>query len=207
MCLEVPVSTGTFLFNFNAMKILALLLLFCCSFANAQDCSTLIKCYGDKCYQQDTVRGYVAGHKTSIPKIWLSSSDTNFYLNIVFTDTISGENIKLTEPHDIRFMFCCDGKSTEGHKYMIEESYYCNYSGCVVHKIPLSRFGNTAKLYSLFSQSILDGIDLYELDRRQAFRDGDMMSDGVFDFVCTSRLKPAEWMKLKEVLGCMMTAK
>lgn len=183
------------------MRILTLLLY--CSFANAQDCSTLIKCYGNKCYQQDTVRGYDVGQKASIPKMWLSSSDTNYYLNIVFTDTVSGENIKLIEPHDIRFMFCCDEKSPKGHKYLIEESYYCNYSGCVMHKIPLRKYERTAVLYSLLLQSELAYIELFELNRKYAYRDGDTESDGLYESASECRISEAERLKLKSAFGCM----
>gem|GEM_PF-5457823 len=171
--------------------------------AGAQECTKLVKCYGKNCYQQDTVKGYRAGQKAGIPKIWLSSSDTNYYLNIVFTDTFSGENIKLVEPHDINFMFCCKTSSSDANKYFIEESYYCNYSGCVVHKIPLSKYGRTAELYLLLLQSKLAGIELAELDRKQAYRNGDMVSDGVFERVSECRISEAEWLKLKSVFGCM----
>lgn len=203
MCLEVPVSTGTFLFNFIGMRILTLLLLYC-SFANAQDCSTLIKCYDKKCYQQDTVRGFGGGYKTSIPKIWLTSSDTNYYLNIVFTDTISGENIKLKEPRTITFTFYDTGKIVDVNRAYFDESFYCDYSGCIVHKIPLSKYGTTAKLSTYFSESKLAYLELHELDRRQAFRDGDMVSDGVFEMVADSRLSEAEWQKLKLAMSCIL---
>lgn len=203
MCLEVPVSTGTFLFNFNVMKILALLLLFCCSFANAQDCSTLIKCYGDKCYQQDTVRGYVADHKTSIPKMWLSSSDTNFYLNIVFTDTVSGENIKLIERHNISFTFYNREKAAEGNKAYREAYYSCNYSGCVVHKIPLSKYETTAALCSLLLQHQLVYTELTELNRKYAYRDEDTESDGIYERISECKISEAEWLKLKYAFVCM----
>lgn len=207
ICFKVPVSTGIFCFSFTGMIILALLLMFFAFTAGAQECENLVKCYGENCYQQDTVRGYDVGQKASIPKMWLSSTDTNYYLNIVFTDTVSGENIKLHEPHDINFMFCCDEKSPAGHKYLIEESYYCNYSGCVAHKIPLSKYGRTSALYSYFLQNRLAAIVLFELDRKQAFRDGDMQSDGVFERISQCRLSEAEWLKLKAVLLCITTAK
>ncbi len=203
MCLEVPVSTGIFVLILLSMKILTLLLLFVCAVASAQDCSTLVKCYGNKCYQQDTIWGYDVGQKASIPKMWLSSSDTNYYLNIVFTDTVSGENIKLIEPHDINFMFCCKESVSGGDRFLIEESYYCNYNGCVVHKIPLSKYERTAVLYSLLLQSKLSGIELAELDRKQAYRDGDMTSDGVFERISECRISEAEWSKLKSAFGCL----
>lgn len=192
-----------FCFNFIGMRILALLLLFYCSYANAQDCSTLIKCYSNKCYQQDTVRGYDAGQKASIPKMWLSSSDTNYYLNIVFTNTVSGENIKLIERHDISFTFYNREKAAEGNKAYREAYYSCNYSGCVVHKIPLSKYERTAVLYSLLLQNELAYIELAELDRKQAYRDGDMVSDGMYERISECRISEAEWSKLKSAFWCM----
>ena len=185
------------------MKALYLLFILLGATARAQDCEQLVKCYSKNCYQQDTVRGYRTGQKASIPKMWLSSSDTNYYLNIVFTDTFSGENIKLIEPHDINFAFCCKASSSGAGKYFIEESYYCNYSGCVVHKIPLSKYGRTAALYSLLLSKPLAYIELFELDRKQAFRNGDMVSDGVFERISECRISEAEWLKLKSAFGCM----